>query len=161
MQNEISKPAEAVYRGEKIKDLCSINDQIEDLRKKRTELIDEIRKEVTDTRDKELPILGILYFEEKELKPVKGRWHDYKEPTGRMIPNARLVFIKRYEVSDWLHVGKLVFKPVFASVGSDNLPGNSIFVGDLRNLEFEPLEDITVDEAKKLLVKVKKELKKK
>lgn len=47
----------------------------------------------------------------------------------------------------------------FPFVGSDNKPCNEFSTSEMDNMEFEPLGDMTIDEAKKILEKVNKELK--
>ena len=72
-----------------------------------------------------------------------------KVPTGNMTQDARLIFITGYTSSEYFGDNKqIVFSPNFHSVGSDNKPGNSIYKSGMYNMEFEPLDGMTLDEAK-------------
>ena len=123
----------------------------------------EIRDEVIKTPRNEYPIPGFLYFDTEETELIQRRygWGKVKVPTGNMTHNARLIFITVYTSSEYFGDNKqIVFYPNFHSVGSDNKPGNSIYKSGMYNMEFEPLDVMTLDEAKKILKKVKKDLKK-
>lgn len=167
MREEISKykgePLEKVYEGDKINDLINIDKQIRELNEKRCAIMKEIRDEVIKTPRNEYPIPGFLYFDTKETELIQRRygWGKVKVPTGNMTHNARLIFITGYTSSEYFGDNKqIVFFPNFHSVGSDNKPGNSIYKSGMYNMEFEPLDVMTLDEAKKILKKVKKDLKK-
>lgn len=167
MMEEISKykgePLEKVYEGDKINDLINIDKQIRELKEKRRAIMEEIRNEVIKTPRSAYPIPGFLYFDTKETELIQRQygWGKMKVPTGNMIQDARLIFITGYTSSEYFGDNKqIVFLPNFHSVGSDNKPGNSIYKSEMYNMEFEPLDGMTLDEAKKILKKVKKDLKK-
>ena len=84
--------------------------------------------------------------------------------TGKKIQDVRLAFLTWFSdfeyFSDREDEKMIKYSPNFRSVGSDNRPGNEFSISKLDIIEFEPLENMTIDEAKKVLKKIKKELKK-
>ena len=167
MREELSKykgePLEKVYEGDKINDLIDIDKQIKELNVKRITIMKEIRDEVIKTPRSAYPIPGFLYFDTQEVKLVQRTygWGNMKRPTGNMIQDARLIFITGYKASEFFgNEKKIIFYPQFHSIGSDNKPGNSIYKEGMYNMEFEPLGDMRIVEAKKVLKNVKKDLKK-
>ena len=159
------EPLEKVYEGDKINDLINIDKQIRELKEKRRAIMKEIRDEVIKTPRNEYPIPGFLYFDTQETELIQRMygWGKMKVPTGNMTQNARLIFITGYTSNEYFGDKKrIVFFPNFNSVGCDNKPGNSIYKynSGMHNMEFEPLGDMSIDEAKKVLKKVKKDLKK-
>lgn len=156
------EPIEKVYEGDKINDLINIDKQIKELEKKRRAIMEEIRNEVIKSPRSAYPIPGFLYFDTQETELIQNRygWGKRKVPTGKMIQNARLIFITGYTAGEYFSEGKIIFYPNFNSVGSDNKPGNSIYKSGMYNMEFEPLDGMTLDEAKKILKKIKKDVKK-
>ena len=157
------EPLEKVYEGDKINDLINIDKQIRELKEKRRAIMKEIRDEVIKTPRNEYPIPGFLYFDTEETELIQRRygWGKVKVPNGNMTHDARLIFITGYTSSEYFGDNKqIVFSPNFNLVGCDNKPGNSIYKSKMYNMEFEPLDGMTLDEAKKFLKKVKKDLKK-
>lgn len=125
--------------------------------------MEEIRDEVIKTPRNEYPIPGFLYFDKQETELIQSGygWGKMKVPTGNMTHDARLIFITGYTSSEYFGDNKqIVFFPNLHSVDSDNKSGNSIYQIGMYNMEFEPLDGMTLDEAKKILKKVKKDLKK-
>lgn len=158
MREELSQ-----YKGEKINDLIEIDRQIKELKEKRRTIMGEIRNEVVGIPLNKFPIPVFLYFDTREVKLVARTYGcgNMKVPTGNMTQDARLIFISGYRPSEFFGDDKeIIFYPQFHSISSDNKPGNSIYKEDMYNMEFEPLGDMTIDEARKTLKKVKKDIKK-
>ena len=155
------------YKGEKINELISLDKQIEELQHKRRTLSREIKKDTIGFNSSELPICGFLYYDTWETKLVKNSnsvWGAaHREKTGKKIQDVRLVFLSWFSVfeyfSDREDEKMIKYYPNFRSVGSDNRPGNEFSTSKLDNMEFEPLGNMTIDEAKKVLKKIKKDLK--
>lgn len=156
------------YKGEKINELIEIDKQIKELQDKRRSLSHKIRTDTISDEYSKLPICGFLYYNTWETKLVKNSdnfWSpSHRKRTGNKIQDVRLAFLSWFEgreyFSDRDNEKMIVYYPEFRSVGSDNRPGNSFSDSTFDSIEFEPLGDMTIDEAKKLLKKIKKDIKK-
>lgn len=156
------------YKGEKIDELIEIDKQIKELQSKRRSLSHKIKTDTISDEYSKLPICGFLYYNTWETKLVKNSnnfWsHSHRKRTGNKIQDVRLAFLCWFNgieyFSDRENEKMIVYYPEFHSVGSDNKPGNEFSTAGMDNMEFEPLDGMTLDEAKKILKKVKKDLKK-
>lgn len=156
------------YKGEKIDELINLDKQIKELQEKRRNLSREIERDTIGINISEFPICGFLYYDTWETKLVKNSnnyWSPaHRKRTGKRIQDARLAFLASYSdfeyFSDREDEKRIKYYPDFRSVGSDNRPGNEFSTEGMDNMEFEPLDGMTLDEAKKILKKVKKDLKK-
>ena len=156
------------YKGEKIDELINLDKQIKELQDKRRTLSCEIKKDTIGFNRSEFPICGFLYYDTWETKLVKNSdnfWSaSHRKRTGKRIQDVRLAFLSYYSdyeyFSDREDEKMIKYYPIFRSVGSDNRPGNEFSTAGMDNIEFEPLDGMTLDEAKKILKKVKKDLKK-
>lgn len=156
------------YKGEKINELISLDKQIKELQDERRTLSFEIKKDTIGFNRSEFPICGFLYYDTWETKLVKNSnnyWSAmHRERTGKRIQDVRLAFLFSYSdfeyFSDREDEKRIKYYPNFRSVGSDNRPGNEFSTEGMDNMEFEPLGDMSIDEAKKVLKKVKKDIKK-
>ena len=156
------------YKGEKIDELINLDKQIEELQEKRRNLSREIKRDTIGINISGFPICGFLYYDTWETQLVKNSnnyWSAaYRKRTGRRIQDVRLAFLTYYSdfeyFSDRKDEKRIKYYPIFRSVGSDNRPGNEFSTEGMDNMEFEPLDGMTLDEAKKILKKVKKDLKK-
>lgn len=156
------------YKGEKINELISLDKQIKELQDKRRTLSCEIKMDTIGLNRSEFPICGFLYYDTWETKLVKNSdnfWSAaHRKRTGKKIQDVRLAFLTWFSDSEQFSYREdekvIKYYPNFRSVGSDNRPGNEFSTSGLDNMEFEPLGDMTIDEAKKVLKKVKKDLKK-
>lgn len=156
------------YKGEKINELISIDKQIKELENKRRTLSRELYKETVMSVYPNFPICGFLYYNTWETKLVKNSenfWSAaHRRRTGKKVQDVRLAFLSWFEpfehFSDTVSEKEIKYYPTFRSVGSDNRPGNEFSTSTFDSMEFEPLGDMTIDEAKKLLKKIKKDIKK-
>lgn len=159
---------EKVYKGDKINELISLDEQIKELQDKRRTLSREIKKDTIGFNSSEFPICGFLYYDTCETKLVKNSNSVFsaahREKTGKKIQDVRLAFLTWFSdfeyFSDREDEKMIKYYPNFRSVGSDNRPGNEFSISKLDIIEFEPLGNMTIDEAKKVLKKIKKDLKK-
>lgn len=156
------------YKGEKIDELINLDKQIKELQDKRRTLSCEIKKDTIGINRSEFPICGFLYYDTWETKLVKNSdnfWSaSHRKRTGKRIQDVKLAFLSYYSdyeyFSDREDEKMIKYYPNFRSVGSDNRPGNEFSTAGMDIIEFEPLDGMTLDEAKKILKKVKKDLKK-
>lgn len=154
------------YEGEKIDELIALDKQIKELQNKRKSLSREIKIETLGDEYSKLPICGFLYYDIWETKLVKNdkyAWSpSHRKRTGKRVQDVRLAFLCGYsdiERFSYREDEKIIkYRPYFRSVGSDNRPGNEFSNHEYDNMEFEPLDGITLDEARKLLKKIKKEI---
>lgn len=156
------------YKGEKINELIEIDKQIKELQNKRKSLSHNIRTDTIGIKQTEFPICGFLYYDTWETQLVKNNnnpWCSaHRKRTGKKVQDVKLVFLSWYSDFEYFSdndTDKMIkYYPHFRSVSTDNRPGNEFSVSDLSNMEFEPLGDMTIDEAKKMIKKIKKDMKK-
>lgn len=154
-----------IYKGDKIEKLIELDKQIKELQIKRLALADEARKETLGDEYRNLPVCGFLYYDMLETKLVEGRYvwsARHRVSTGEKIRSVRLVYLSGFTNYERFYKGSkcIEYIPCYRCVDSTtNKPGNNIY--DIpANSEFEPLGDMTIDEARKVIKKVKADIKK-